>query len=388
MKKILIVIDNLNTGGVATSLYNYLNAMSDKAHYDLLVFNEDSIKLNEIPTNVNILKTQKVLHILGKTNKEMQKESKILAFIRIILQIIAKYVNGVFARNMLMPFIKSLGEYDIAIAYSQDDAWKNLSKGCIDFVLRKVKASKKSVIVHCDYKMFGGFDGKQENQYKMLDNVICVSESCRKNFCECFPNLINKTIVCENFINSNKILRMSNQAIEYPKDSINFVSISRLSKEKGLSRVVTILSNLYKKNLNNFTWTIVGDGPEYDLLNKEIINNNLQKKIIMVGNKENPYTYLKNADALLVPSFNEAAPMVFGESAVLGVPIVTTETCSAIEMVEKRDLGYVITNDSKDIEVFLENVLLGEIDLVHKLNVVDINENALIQADKFINHDN
>ena len=38
MKKILIVIDNLNTGGVATSLYNYLVAMSDKANYDLLVF--------------------------------------------------------------------------------------------------------------------------------------------------------------------------------------------------------------------------------------------------------------------------------------------------------------------------------------------------------------
>lgn len=138
MKKILIVIDNLNTGGVATSLYNYLNAMSDKAYYGLLVFNEHSIKLNEIATNVNILKTQKVLHILGKTIKEMQKESKILAFIRIVLQIIAKYVNGVFVRNML-PFKKSIVEYDIAIAYLQDDAWKNLLKGCIDFVLKKHK---------------------------------------------------------------------------------------------------------------------------------------------------------------------------------------------------------------------------------------------------------
>ena len=195
MKKILIVIDNLNTGGVATSLYNYLVAMSDKANYDLLVFDEDSIKLNEIPTNVNVLTTQRALHMLGKTNREMQKESKILACIRIILQIVAKYINGFFARKMLMPFIKPIGEYDLAIAYSQDDAWKNWSKGCVDFVLKKTNAKKKAVIVHCDYKMFGGYDAKQEVQYKLLDNVICVSESCRKSFCECFPNLRDRKSV-------------------------------------------------------------------------------------------------------------------------------------------------------------------------------------------------
>lgn len=388
MKKILIVIDNLNTGGVATSLYNYLVAMSDKANYDLLVFDEDSIKLNEIPTNVNVLTTQRTLHMLGKTNREMQKESKILACIRIILQIVAKYINGFFARKMLMPFIKSIGEYDLAIAYSQDDAWKNWSKGCVDFVLKKTNAKKKAVIVHCDYKMFGGYDAKQEIQYKLLDNVICVSESCKKNFCECFPNLSEKTIVCENFINTKKILRMSRQAIKFPEKKINFVSISRISEEKGLLRIVTILAKLNKKGLTDFTWTIVGDGPEYDSLKKEIIKNDLQKKIVMVGQKENPYIYLKNADALLVPSFNEAAPMVYGESAVLGVPIITTETCSAIEMVEKRNLGFVIPNNSKGITAFLENILSGKTKLAHKSNVTDINENAFIQANKLINFDN
>ena len=44
---------------------------------------------------------------------------------------------------------------------------------------------------------------------------------------------------------------------------------------------------------------------------------------------ENPYGYMRAADVLLIPSFSEAAPMVIHESALLGTPILTTETSSA-----------------------------------------------------------
>lgn len=388
MKKVLIVIDNLNVGGVATSLYNYLYAMSGSANYDLLVFNEESIQLDEIPQTVNVLLTPKVLHLLGKTNKEMWVESPILTFVRVFLQIVARYTNGVFSRKLLMPFIKTIGNYDIAIAYSQDDAWNNLSKGCADFVLKKVNSKKKAVIVHCDYEMFGGYHANQEKQYKAFDNIICVSESCRRSFCKCFPNISEKTIVCENFINIEKIKKMSIDAIQYPENVYNFVSISRLSMEKGLHRTVEAFAKLSKEGLTNFTWTIVGDGPEYEPLDKIIKDKGLQNRISMVGQKDNPYIFLKNADALLLTSYNEAAPMVFGESATLSVPIVTTETCSAIEMVEERRLGLVVPNTEEGIVSNLRSILLGKVVLKYELSGRGINESAFAQANKLLNYEN
>lgn len=384
MKKVLIAIDNLNMGGVATSLYNYLQCMSDQANYELLVFNDESIKIDEIPQNVRIIPTQKILHILGKKNKELIAESIILTAIRILLQIIAKYSNGVVSRNLIMPFIKEIGNYDLAIAYSQDDSWNNLSKGCIDFVIKKVKAIKKIGIIHCDYKMFGGYSSKQKKQYDALNYIACVSESCKRSFCECFPELRDKTIVCENFTNVEKVKYLALNAISFPSEYINFVSISRLSEEKGLYRTANVLLNLYVTGIENFSWTIVGDGPEYDKLNRFINNHGMQNKIILVGAKDNPYIYLKNADALLLTSFNEAAPMVFGECAALGVPVITTNTCSAIEMVQNKNRGIVIDNSYEGIMTILKSVLLGEIKLEKIQNCNDINAEAFEQAKMII----
>ena len=94
MKKVLIVIDNLNTGGVATSFYNFLSEMCTEAEFDILVFNENSIDADKIPSNVNIINTQKILHILGKTHKEITLESKYLSFIQLILKVISRMING------------------------------------------------------------------------------------------------------------------------------------------------------------------------------------------------------------------------------------------------------------------------------------------------------
>ena len=380
MKKVLIVIDNLNTGGVATSLYNYLYALSDRVNFDLLVFNEDSIKFNKIPSRVNVLPTQRILHMLGKTNKEMQQESKLLSYIRIILQIVAKNTNGIFARKLIMQFIKNIGDYDLAIAYSQDDAWKNWSKGCVDFVLKKTNANKKAVIIHCDYKNFGGYNYKQVKQYDLLDNIICVSESCRNTFCQCFPCLESKTIVCENFTNIDNIIKKSNNAIKYANDKVNFITVCRISKEKGLRRTIEAFKELENEGFSNFTWTIVGDGPEKSNL-VELTNssNGVKNKITFIGNKSNPYPYIKNASFFLLPSENEAAPMVFGESAVLGIPIITTNTCSAIELVQNRDIGWVVDNSKEGIKYGIKNAIMGKYKKKESQKIININENPYKQ---------
>lgn len=106
----------------------------------MLVFNEESIDEDKVPSSVKILQPQTLLHILGKFHNEIKEESSWMTLFRIVLFVFARYINGEFSRCLLFPFIRCLGNYDFAISYAQDDSWKSLSKGCNDYVIKKVKA--------------------------------------------------------------------------------------------------------------------------------------------------------------------------------------------------------------------------------------------------------
>ena len=60
----------------------------------------------------------------------------------------------------------------------------------------------------------------------------------------------------------------------------------------------------------------------------------------------------------MIPSYHEAAPMVYAEAHCLGVPILTTKTLSAVEMVENEEIGIVCDNNDISIRDALESVLL------------------------------
>lgn len=383
--KTLIVIDNLHVGGVASSMYNYLQHASKYMDCSILVFNENTIDYSQLPDNVTVLKTPKILHLLGNNKQELINESKFMALLKGLLIVLCKITNGEFARKFFWPFVKKIGEYDLAIAYAQDNGWKSISKGCNDYVLKKVTANVKAIVIHCDYRNFGGYSPKQEKTFSKFNYILCVSESCRLRFHSCFPMLSEKTLVCENFIDVEEIRSLSEPAIRYPADKVNFVSVCRLSVVKGLERTVKVFKNLYEQGYSNFTWTIVGDGPEYDHLTKQVKDFGLQDCIFFVGNKNNPFPYVKNADVFLLPSIHEAAPMVYGESAVLGVPVLTTETCSAKELVQDRYIGQVVENSERGLTLGISDILDMKIDLKN-FAIADkkINEHAIDQFNRFL----
>lgn len=381
--KTLVVIDNLYTGGVATSLYNYLYFAHELMDIHLLVFDEDSIDKTKVPDNVEIVTPDKGLHILGKNHSRIKQESFLMMLYRLIMIFLARNINGVVSRMILWPFVKMQSGYDLAIAYAQDDSYKSISKGCIDYIVKRVVAKHKSVIVHCDYKNFGGYDYKQIGMFEKLNSIICVSDSCKNNFIECFPKLRNKAIVCENFTDVDAIRNLAGTGISYPTDTVNFVSVCRLSEVKGLSRTIEALGELRDNGVVNYTWTIVGEGPEYEKLNIMIKEKQLTSKITLVGNKDNPYPYIKHASYFVLPSLHEAAPMVYGEAASLGVPIVSTETCSAIELVQERGIGIVVPNNYNGLLQGLRKLIMNP-NSIHIKNNMDLNKFAMIQLKNFI----
>ena len=55
--------------------------------------------------------------------------------------------------------------------------------------------------------------------------------------------------------------------------------------------------------------------------------------------------------------------MVFGECQTLGVPIVSTDTISAKELVEERNIGMVCPNDEDGVYTMLKTILQGQAEL-------------------------
>jgi glycosyltransferase involved in cell wall biosynthesis len=83
----------------------------------------------------------------------------------------------------------------------------------------------------------------------------------------------------------------------------------------------------------------------------------VKRHIFFHGNQENPYPYIKEADLLLITSFHEAAPLVIDEAMCLGIPVMSTRTTSADDMIASRKLGWVVGTTQADINNALLNVV-------------------------------
>lgn len=385
--RILLVLDNLNIGGIATSFYNFIKEISNyNIECDALIFDNSTIDKNRIPKGINLLATTNNLRLLAKEQCEFWRLSKLQYFKRAFYVILSKLFSGDLSRKLLLKKAKEIGEYDLAIAYCHDLGWHSFTPGCRQYVAEKVVAKKKAVYIHCDYKRFGGMDERQYGDYNYFDYILCVSRGCQNSFISVFPSLEKKTKVLENFTNCDDVLEKAEKPVEYDNDKMIFVSACRLSDEKAFPRTLNAFARLVSEGFSDFEWIIAGDGPLKTEIEEKINKLNLKSHVRLVGKQSNPYKYIKNANAFLLLSYHEAAPMVFGECQTLGVPIITTDTISAKELVEERNIGMVCPNDEDGVYVVLKEILQGHVALTNCTKGSDsVNDSARNQLCNLLN---
>ena len=108
-----------------------------------------------------------------------------------------------------------------------------------------------------------------------------------------------------------------------------------------------------------FKWHIVGDGNDMPLLKRLVISNEVEDCVVIEGKQDNPYPYMKHADVYVCTSAYEAFPLVFKESFLCGVPVVTTPIPPAREIIEPGKNG-VIVNGFRPEDITKEIMKLYE----------------------------
>ena len=383
--KILIVNNNMKIGGIQKSLVNLLHEIHDKHDVTLFLFHASGGLLDSLPDNLKVITGNKFTKVMGMTQAETRKDGIFSLLWRTFCVLLTRLLGIKASFSLLCRMQKIREPFDIAISFMQNSSFHVFYGGCNEFVLKSTEAQRKIAFVHCDFINYEGNNPYNLLLYQRFDKIACVSDSCKKRFNVVSPKIAHKTCSVHNCYRFQEMEQMAAEyKAFYTQDVVNIFTAARISREKGIIRMIPIFANL-KKSGCRFVWRIAGEGPEYQEALELQRKYGLEQEIVFLGMLKNPYPYFESSDLLLVPSFHEAAPMVFGEAAFFGIPVLTTETASADELVSQRKIGWVCKNDNDSIETALKELLFDKERIMKKRHsVLFSNAQALSEFDNLI----
>ena len=131
------------------------------------------------------------------------------------------------------------------------------------------------------------------------------------------------------------------------------VTVSSLTKEKGLMFAIEALATCIQKN-PQLHLLIVGTGEDEKALKQATANLNLTNYITFAGRRSDIADILKASDIFLLPSLNEGLPMAMLEAMAAGKAVIATDVGDVSSALNK-DCGIVIP--PQQTALLSENIL-------------------------------
>lgn len=134
----------------------------------------------------------------------------------------------------------------------------------------------------------------------------------------------------------------------------NFIAIGRLSLQKNYSLMLEAFS-LAITQYPDLTLTVLGAGDLAEQLNEITKKLGLEKVVNFVGNVSNVYEYIFNADCMIMSSDYEGLPLSMIECIASGLPIISTNVGSVVELVKDNENGFLC--DAKNVDALAKCIV-------------------------------
>ena len=350
MKKIIFITNELIYGGVEKSLLSLINNIN-RERYDITigVLKKGGILENKFPQNIKIIETPQINDSIKNILLNDLKNAKFISIIYRLIYLIRcnltkDYNKSCNYRSKI--YDKFDGKYDMAICFHKPTDLP------VAYVINNINAKKKVLWLHMELKNIS--EGERDSYYKIFnryDELICVSESIKKQLLLIFPEFHKKATVIYNIVEADKIKRLSKIGYKLNIDDnyIKILTVARLSPEKGHDLIIDTAKYLIDKKYTNFKWYIVGDGPLREILNNRIKKEGLEEVIILLGEVDNPYGYFSSCDIYIQPSLEEGFGITVSEAKLFYKPVIVTNFATSKEHIENNITGYIVDFSYKEI---------------------------------------
>lgn len=183
------------------------------------------------------------------------------------------------------------------------------------------------------------------------DGIIAVSKGVADDYAPYMRVPRESVRVIYNPAIAPEIFRQAAQAPLHPwfveKTTPLIMCAGRLTTAKNHMLLVRAMAAIHAQT--GARLVIFGDGPERARLAAEISRAGLSQVVDMPGFSDNPFSFMKRADAFVLCSKWEGLPMVLIEAMALGTPIVATDCPSGpAEILEGGKWGRLVPMGDPD----------------------------------------
>ena len=328
MKKISFFLPSLNIGGIEQVFITYANKLKQR-NYDIefVLCKKEGLLLNSLSKDINVISLGEIQ--LRKAFMPLRDYLK-MSDPDII-------VTGGDFPNIVLIITSLIAKTKTKIVISQHN-YPNLENSFTWWL----RASQLWI------KMF----------YNLSSVILAVSVGVKTYLTDDLGLIQDKVLLLHNPIDYDLMVKKSKEVIEVNLPAKFIVFVGRISVVKNLQLLIRSFANLQP---NNCGLVIVGDGPALEDLRLLISELNLTE-VYCLGGVSNPMPIIKDSSCLVLPSFSEAFPTVLLEAMSLNIPIVSTPTKGALEILKGVPNAFISKgfSDEKEFSQLIDKAISSQ----------------------------
>ncbi len=360
MNKILFVINTMGRGGAEMALLDLLRSLSKRdVEIFLFVLTGQGEMAEKLPDGIKFLNSRyQNISVLTPEGKKQLLKSSVGALlkrgnvIRLFPYLVKNFVKMAGRKKILPDKLlwrvfsdaapRFEEEFDLAAAY--------IEGGSTYYVLDHVNAKKRVAFFHTDYEKAGYTRELDKECYLKYDKIFPISEDGKETFLKFYPECREKTEVFNNLINCERIRARAEEPGGFTDDfdGYRILTIGRLVALKEFQHSIEAMKLLKDKGIRA-RWYILGEGEMREELEALISKLELQNDFFLLGVKDNPYTYLKQADIYVHATKYEGKSIAIQEAQVLKCPILVSNCGGNREQVVHGVDGLICELTPQDI---------------------------------------
>lgn len=208
--------------------------------------------------------------------------------------------------------------------------------------------------------------------FRFVQKIISVSNTSAQDFSRLFPDHKNKVITIpigiEHSESSQVINGNVNDRVKLNGLGPRIMHVGGFTFEKNHQGLIEIFEEVLKEQ-PAATLYLVGDGPLKKDLEQLVKTKRLETNVKFCGFQSNPMSYMRSADALVLPSIIEGLPGVLLEAFYCKIPVVAHNVGGIQEIVKNKVTGRLIQKG--DTKAFAKAILEAVQKNEHNQKLVD-----------------